>query len=403
MNNISTNETLPHLLYISDVPVESTYHGSLLLYRLFQNYPTERLQIIEGFRHEYSVNKRIPGIKYNSFSLGINRLSRTRFAPWYSIFLINIAPYMHKKIDKLLTNFIPEAIITVAHDYLWLTAAAYAKAKKIPLHLVIHDNLLIRLKPFYRKKIEKKFGEIYQQSKSRLCISPYMEERFFNLYGVKGEVLYPSRGSDSLYYSTPPTHIEYSDRKFTFAFAGSLHCTYIDAILQLAKVLKIYNGQLNIYSPLTIDQAKSFGLAQPHINLMGMLSSNELIERLHNEADALFIPMSFNDKHRTSTEVSFPSKLVDYTASGLPLFIYGPPYCSAIKWAKENYFMTEIVDSKDNHTFESAVKRLLFDVDHCKKLAKDSINAGNLFFSYETAWIKLTNSIINKKQSLKPL
>ena len=39
---------LPRLLYVGDVPVEASYHGSALIYRLLQRYPVERLRIVEG-------------------------------------------------------------------------------------------------------------------------------------------------------------------------------------------------------------------------------------------------------------------------------------------------------------------------------------------------------------------
>src|SRR5207253_10669972 len=38
----------PRLVYIGDVPVESTYHGSLLLHRLLQIYPPDKLGVVEG-------------------------------------------------------------------------------------------------------------------------------------------------------------------------------------------------------------------------------------------------------------------------------------------------------------------------------------------------------------------
>ena len=39
---------LPRLLYLGDVPVEASYHGSALIYRLLQHYPVDRLMIIES-------------------------------------------------------------------------------------------------------------------------------------------------------------------------------------------------------------------------------------------------------------------------------------------------------------------------------------------------------------------
>ena len=39
---------LPRLLYLADVPVEASYHGSALMYRLLQRYPADRLRVVEG-------------------------------------------------------------------------------------------------------------------------------------------------------------------------------------------------------------------------------------------------------------------------------------------------------------------------------------------------------------------
>ena len=36
--------TLPDLGYVADVPVEASYHGSALVYRLLQRYPKEKLR-----------------------------------------------------------------------------------------------------------------------------------------------------------------------------------------------------------------------------------------------------------------------------------------------------------------------------------------------------------------------
>ena len=48
MTGAVTSLELPRLLYLGDVPVEASYHGSALLYRLLQAYPAERLTIIEA-------------------------------------------------------------------------------------------------------------------------------------------------------------------------------------------------------------------------------------------------------------------------------------------------------------------------------------------------------------------
>jgi hypothetical protein len=62
--------------------------------------------------------------------------------------------------------------------------------------------------------------------------------------------------------------------------------------------------------------------------------------------------MSFNAVDRANMEISFPSKLTDYTAVGLPLLIYGPHYCSAVQWARENPGVAEVVTADNAETLE---------------------------------------------------
>jgi hypothetical protein len=49
----STVSTLPRLSYLGEVPVECSYHGSALLWRLFESYPPEDLLIVEGIHRSF--------------------------------------------------------------------------------------------------------------------------------------------------------------------------------------------------------------------------------------------------------------------------------------------------------------------------------------------------------------
>ena len=61
---------LPRLLYIGDVPVESSYHGSALLFRLLQGWPSERLRVIEANLLRSLPERRLPGIQYEELQVG---------------------------------------------------------------------------------------------------------------------------------------------------------------------------------------------------------------------------------------------------------------------------------------------------------------------------------------------
>jgi hypothetical protein len=131
------------------------------------------------------------------------------------------------------------------------------------------------------------------------------------------------------------------------------------------------------------EAAAAQGLDQPNIRWEGMVSSNELIRRLRAEADFLFAPMSFAERDRYNMEISFPSKLTDYTAMGLPLFIYGPPYASAVRWAEENAGSAVVLTSENDEDMHAALKRLCHDSPWRTELAQGAVSAGARWLSHE--------------------
>ena len=77
----------PRLLYLGDVPVESSYHGSTLLYRLLQGYPADRLTIVEGNLFPARTDRRLPGVTHHTLQVGKSRALNTRFHDSYSRWL----------------------------------------------------------------------------------------------------------------------------------------------------------------------------------------------------------------------------------------------------------------------------------------------------------------------------
>ena len=80
-------------------------------------------------------------------------------------------------------------------------------------------------------------------------------------------------------------------------------------------------------------------------------------------------------------EMAFPSKLADCTATGLPLLIYGPSYCSAVVWARENQGVAEVVEA-ESHLGE-AIKRLANDPAHRVSLGKRALEVGREYFTHD--------------------
>lgn len=379
---------LPCLLYVGQVPVAASYAGAALLYRLLYGYPSERLMLLESSLGPSVPEQRLPGGAYGLLEVGHARLFRTRFATWYSSLLTLRAKRHARRIETLLGDFSPQAVLTVAHGFLWDSAARFSAEHQLPLHLICHDDWprLTNVLPFLRPRVDRRLGEVYRQAVSRLCVSPFMREAYQTRYGAPGEVLYPSRAADALGHAAPPARLREPVCSLTVAFGGTIHTrSYILALRLLAQSLAIVGGRLLIFGPVTTADAEREGLALANVECRGLLSSSALMERFRQEVDVLFVPMSFEPEDRPNTEISFPSKLTDYTAVGLPLLIYGPEYCSAVRWARENPGVAELVDQPGPSGLAGAVQRLAQSAEFRWELGQAALAAGEKYFSHRSA------------------
>ena len=371
-----------NLLYVGDVPVEASYHGSALLHRLLSDYPHEKLTIIETATQS-EPKRRLPNVKYTAHPIGNPRWLNTRFHPfavaWYSQAGTRVGP----RIAESLNGFSVECVLTVAHGFGWLAAASIARTRKVPLHLLAHDDWprAADVAPAFRSWLDARFGDVYRHAHSRLCVSPAMSKFYEERYGKPAQVIYPSRALDCPNFEEPPEHLSRSDKPFTIAFAGTINSDgYIQALRALQTALKPRNGRLLIFGPLTSDAARQVGLEDPNTQVCGLLSWSNLMARLRDEADALFVPMSFEASDRSNMEMAFPSKLADCTATGLPLLIYGPRYCSAVTWAHENSGVAEVVEAEAQ--LGEAVNRLANDPQHRVSLGQRALDIGREYFTH---------------------
>lgn len=376
---------LPRLLYVGDVPVESSYHGSALLHRLLSDYPAGKLKIIETATQSQT-ERRLSHVTYISHPIGKTRWLNTRFHPYAVAWFTQAGKRSAPRIAGSLNGFKYESVLTVAHGFGWMAAAQIAKQRNVPLHLIVHDDWarVADVAPSFRNWLDEQFASVYRQARSRFCVSPAMSRAYEERYGEPAETIYPSRAAGCPEYAEPPARLARNDRPFTIAFAGTINSLgYVRALTALQNALKPVNGRLLLFGPLTSDEARQAGLETENTEVCGLLSWMELMIRLRDNADALFAPMSFEDADRTNMQMAFPSKLADYTATALPLLIYGPGYCSAVTWARENPGVAEVVETESD--LGPAVQRLANNPQHRLALGRRALAAGRAYFTHDRA------------------
>ncbi len=380
----STTNQLPRLLYLGDVPVEASYHGSALIYRLLQNYPAAKLRIIEGNLRNSLPERRLAGVRYGSVKVGWARPLNTRLNRWARLVYSYAAGWKANAVGHALGNLQPEAVLTVAHDFLWLTAARYAQKHSLPLHLICHDDWP-RLAPVplvFCNRLEREFMKVYRQAVSCLCVSPYMAEEYERRYGAKSTVLYPSRDPNTPVFEAISGGDCKNGHKFTVAYAGSLATSdYVRQLVVMSQFLSDLGGKLLLFGPFDEKMLKTAGMNLASIIVGGMLSSADLVRRLHLDADVLFLPMSFADSELEAMALNFPSKLTDYTAAALPLLIWGPENCSAAKWAASEAGVAAVVTKPEPRNMATMLKKLMDNHGWRKELAATAARVGNKYFS----------------------
>jgi hypothetical protein len=80
VEGFSFRNKLPRLVYLADVPVEASFHRSMLLYRLLEEYPPDKLLILEPTAARSSDSRRLQNVKHLPFWIGWPRLLHSRFA-----------------------------------------------------------------------------------------------------------------------------------------------------------------------------------------------------------------------------------------------------------------------------------------------------------------------------------
>jgi hypothetical protein len=256
-----------------------------------------------------------------------------------------------RSISRIVRSYRPQAVITVVVRHAWEAAASYATRAGLPLHLIVHDDWPNNpnCTSLQRRWADSALRRWYPMAASRLCISPYMAEEFSRRYGAKGDVLYPSRVSNTSEFVAPPPGLSGSCKPFTVAFCGSIYLDYARALQRMAIALQEVGGRLLVFGPKPYAAVDAF-LQEPNL------------------------------------------ELADCTATGLPLIIDGPDYCSAVRWARENPGVSEIVTDESVDGLRTALQQLQ-DPTVRLRLAREAIRRGKEYFGHDRAISTLMNKL----------
>ena len=99
----------------------------------------------------------------------------------------------------------------------------------------------------------------------------------------------------------------------------------------------------------------------------------------------MFLPESFEEAQKDMIDLSFPSKLTDYTATALPILIWGPKLVAAIRWAESEPGVAAIVTEANENVMAAMLEKLASDHAWRRRLGATAADIGKKYFSAKRA------------------
>ena len=267
----------------------------------------------------------------------------------------------------------------MAHGDGWMAARRFAGKHGLPLITFYQDWWpdIVRAHEYARRRLDRDFHQLARDSAASICISEGMRMALGS--PSNASVLYPIPE-----IAQPELHgICQTNRVAIFKVLyfgnlgeyGPMLANALEALGEVGSVRLIVRGSKPAWPLDFIDRMQKSG------HLLPFAPRNQLDEWL-SEADAFLVPMVFDPGMRRRMETSFPSKLVECARFGKPLIIWGPEYCSAIKWARsENSALC--VTNPDPKALREAIEQLAASPAERQRLAAAARKAAQTDFSPE--------------------
>ena len=317
----------------------------------------------------------------------LERAMRTRFRRIIrNMEMLIFGWWMFPMALKLAKEFQPDVIFTIPDNDVSWCAYLLSRWLKVPLITNFQDwwpqNQFWSESEcpylYFRKIIEWRFRKMYAASALAFCTSEGMKE-FLGPHH-HAVTLLPCPGQAPKEIS--PARIPDQSSPLQVIYAGTVSGDYGRMVLDLAKRLAAdpIKFDFQVYGPSPdwsqeeIEWAKNKGIYRgfiPHDQLRPVMAA----------ANAFITVMSFKDRYKIMSRVSFTTKFLEYTQYGRPVVVWAPSYCQPVHVAAATGAGLPITSAEVN----AAVAGLesLLDETEYRRLTEGAIRAAHTFFSSE--------------------
>lgn len=357
MNKQNSNITNTSKVLIFGYDLCSNAGGGVTLRNIFHNFPEENILVANN-----SISEKCKK-KYQYFEYRLPKIFGMSNGKFFNI-LINIIPFYFRFsfVNDLFTEWInknkPQIIFALPHKfYQFIILKQILQKTDIPVYIYIVDDWIkIDSDSIYFIPISFRFNQlvrtVFKKSSKLICISEKMQSEYQDRYKKKFSVIH----NPYIKEQYNQKKISRTNEKFRVLYAGSIENYNYKLLLRFGEALFNQNAkkdtEFDVYGVFRKDKYKKAVLKSNRISYKGFIKREELLEKIGGY-DMLFLPMSFDPKMIKQIRLSMPTKITDYLASGIPVFLLAPDniavteYAIKYKWA---FVCTNINELQTNLT-----------------------------------------------------
>lgn len=364
------------MLYVCDFPPSHAAGGSILLARLLDGYPTSSLIVLTGSHaSDLSTKQGRLACRHLTFptSKGWGRwgLGRLRVAlDWLRLPLLTLSAI------RVIRRHSIQTMMTLLHGRFYFAVWAAARITRTPYVVFVHDYYLNGEASIGQKLIRAASRTVLNDAARVFAVSAGMQQKIKDELGVNSDLQLPATKAQ---VPRNQRNWEVHNEHLNIVYAGAITSVVEDCLDLLTQIVKsgalkecgIASATLQLFSSMSPDKLLSHGWNHPDVHVGSWIPQTQLPQAL-SDSDILFLPFSFHESARETTETAFPSKTADYLASGTPILVFGPKYSTIVKYARDQGF-AEVVDEFNAAALVLGIQSVALSPSRQKELTTRSL------------------------------
>lgn len=396
-----TNMTLPKFAFLSHILPPSPSGQATMLHRLLRAVPSESYILISNSSDADNIEDRTGRLPARHHRLPPEiQLTRPNRLGLYRVRVrANLLLHVFQRarqIAKLAQREKCGAIMACSGDLINIPAGYLASRwTRIPFYPYLFDDYLYQWTEPLHRAFAKLAEPIALKGAARVIVpNEFLRDEYQNRYGIDSTVIHNPSDSEETSNLTRGL-----DNEVRIVYTGAIYhanagafCNLIAALEQLDRP----NVKLHIYT----SQPREILECQ---NIRGPIVYHEHVSpsearRMQEEADLLFLPLSFNSGIPEVIKTSAPGKMGEYLTSQRPILVHAPSD-SFVSWYFRAYECGSVVDCDDPTALAQAVRQILDDEEWGRVMGEKAAARAKIDFSLEVAQARFLKVLSSGKEA----